>query len=564
MLDPDIENGTISLSDMMSLDDEQFIRTSFSVILGRDVDSPGLDHYLGLLRENGNRNQILSDLCASPEAADRMLGQDILKAVRQYRRSRFWRFHLKRGAANRLPAARADGPGTAAAAGQAADPQQANAEQSRINDALFARISALQQSVLQLQHSILHARPASGEMLGDGATRYLFNLSTSNHRPRHAVGIVRVERELANYLGRFGNVDFVLWDGEGHTLKQLLPFQVDHILSDQWCATGNPMACYAAAQLADAAIGPGDVYISTGLDWDFAPTSQLTRYLAQFGARAVMACHDMAPALFPEFAARDGLDQEFRRHLVDMGHAAARVWASSQASKRDLLRFWNDAGIERSPPDIFTIPPASHAPRSRLPPLVPHDEAILRDIFGKGEYILYVSSIEPRKNHKMMFDIWRALWRERGPACPRFVHVGMGGWGTGDLLELVPRMSASIGGKISGLNHVSDALLTHLYHNCAFTLFPSLYEGWGLAAADSLAFGKVCVVSDNSSLGEATQGLMPSYHPMDFPGWKREIDRLLDDWDYRQSLERKIAAEYRPFTWDDFGKRFSDQLVLGA
>lgn len=560
MLDPDSNSGTISLSELMSLDDEQFIRTSFNVIFGRQADPAGLDHYLGLLRKNGNRNQILSDLCTSPEAADRMLGEDILKAVRQYRRSRFWRFHLKRRGANRLPAAR---PAAPAADGQDAVPQPAHAEQSKVNDALLARMNEVQQSVLQLQHSILHARPASNEMLGDGATRYLFNLSTSNHWRRHAVGIVRVERELAKYLGRFGNVDFVLWDGQDRALKKLLPFQVDTILSDRWCADGSAMATHIAAQLADAPIKPGDVYISLGLDWDLAPTPQLVRYLAQFGARAVMACHDTVPVLFPEFVARDGLDQEFRQHLVDMGHAATKVWTNSQASKRDLLRFWKDAGIERDPPDIFTIPLASYASPSRLPTLPPQDEAIMRDVFGKGEYVLYVSSIEPRKNHKLVFDLWRDLWLERGAACPQFVQVGMGGWGTGDLLDQVPRMPAFIGGKLSWLQHVSDDLLAHLYHNCAFTLFPSRYEGWGLAATESLAFGKVCVVSNTSSLGEATQGLMPSYHPMDFPGWKREVDRLLDDWDYRQSLERRIAAEYQPFSWDDFGKRFSDQLVLG-
>ncbi|MGE4322525.1 MAG: glycosyltransferase [Sphingobium sp.] len=554
MLNQDIKRRTVSLSEMMSMDDEHFVRSCFNVIVGREADPSGLTHYLGVLRANGNRNQILSDLCASPEAAGMVLGEDILKAVRQYRRSRFWRFHFKR------PARR---PAQQAAVAPVTSPEHVPEEQRRNTDALLARIDDLQQGVLQLQHSILHNRETPTEVLGGGGTRYLFNLSTSNHWRRHAVGIVRVERELGKYLRRFGNVDFVIWDGHERVLKKLLPFQVDNILADAWCINADVMASYVPAQLTDVAIKPGDTYISLGLDWDHAPTHQLVTYLAQFGARAVLACHDTVPVQFPEFVARDGLDQEFRQHLVDMGHSATKVWSNSQASSRDLLRFWQEAGLEHTPPDIFVMPLASYASSSRLPALKPHDEAIMRDVFGRGDYILYVSSVEPRKNHRMILDIWRDLWLERGAACPQFVYVGMAGWGNGDLLDRVPRMPAYIGGKINWLQHVSDDLLAHLYHNCAFTLFPSLYEGWGLAATESLAFGKVCVVSNNSSLGEATQGLMPSYHPLDFPGWKKEIDRLLDDWNYRKSLERKISDRYRNVTWDDFGKQFCDQLVLG-
>lgn len=98
---PKGEERAVSLSEMMALDDEQFIRTSFSVILGRKADLPGLNHYLGLLRASGDRKQVLSDLCTSPEAVDREVGQDILKAARSYRQSRFRRFLSKRRGAPR-------------------------------------------------------------------------------------------------------------------------------------------------------------------------------------------------------------------------------------------------------------------------------------------------------------------------------------------------------------------------------------------------------------------------------------------------------------------------------
>jgi len=548
---------------MMMLDDEQFIHACFKIILGREADPNGFAHYLDLLKKKKNRSQVISDLCYSPEVTESLLPFEILAAVRRYRSSRLFRLSLKRRVPKPQPATPLEGQPAGASLGPDARREHAHAEQVRLNEALLERLGALQQDVSHLQYSVANASRAPKDILGDGTMRYLFNLSTSNHWRRHAVGIVRVERELGKYLSRFGNIDFVIWDSHGRSLKTLLPYQVSKILSDEWCANGSVGQSFPGAQLSEAAIKAGDIYISVGLDWDHAPTGQLVEYLARFGAKAVLACYDTVPVQFPEFLVRDELGQEFRQHLVEMGHGASEVMAISQSTKRDLVHFWEEAGLERRLPDVFTISLASYASPSQLPVLNAHEHQILRDVFGRGDYILYVSSVESRKNHKMVFDIWRDLWLERGVDCPQFVHVGMAGWGNTDLLGRVPRMPAYIGGKINWLQHVSDDLLAHLYHNCAFTIFPSLYEGWGLAATESLAFGKVCVVSNNSSLEEATQGLMPRYHPLDFIGWKREIERLLDDDGYRKSLEQKISDEHRSVSWADFGARFCDQLVLG-
>ncbi|WP_156429409.1 glycosyltransferase, partial [Burkholderia sp. TSV86] len=111
---------------------------------------------------------------------------------------------------------------------------------------------------------------------------------------------------------------------------------------------------------------------------------------------------------------------------------------------------------------------------------------------------------------------------------------------------------------------VSDALLAHLYANCLFTVFPSMYEGWGLAATESMSFGKACVIANNSALPQAAQGLMPQYPPGDFFGWKNEITRLIDDHAYRLDLERKIASHYVARTWADFSREFCEKLLVNV
>ncbi|NWK97383.1 glycosyltransferase family 1 protein [Sphingobium lactosutens] len=486
-------------------------------------------------------------------------------AVREAHRKSFWGLRnifpaLAKGAV-RHDARHSDGYALSTI-GVASHPADGSADlHSKYSDfqRIHEQLARIASQISQIEYRLDgEGQDACSEILGRG-DRYIFNLSTSNHWRIHAVGIVRVERELARYLLRYKNVDFILWDGASRSFRRLERYQVRLILSDRWQDGGSGLASFVPATLQPLTPEAGDTYISVGLDWDHAPTPDVMAYLGRHSVKAILACHDTVPARFPEFMVRESLPQEFKQHLVAMGHGAFKIWANSKASKRDLERFWADAKLECELPDIFTVPLASYA-SGALPMLTAAEQNVLGEVFRKGEYVLYVSSVEPRKNHRLILDIWRDLWRERGEDCPQFVLVGMAGWGSHDLLNRIPRMPVFTGGKVNLLKNVSDNLLAHLYHNCAFTVFPSLYEGWGLAASESMASGRVCIVADNSALPEVTQQLMPAYHPLDFIGWKKEIEKLIDDVPYRKDLESKIAEEYESMSWDDFGKQFCENI----
>jgi glycosyltransferase involved in cell wall biosynthesis len=184
--------------------------------------------------------------------------------------------------------------------------------------------------------------------------------------------------------------------------------------------------------------------------------------------------------------------------------------------------------------------------------LDPDERAALERL--RGDYVLYVSTFETRKNHRMLLQVWKELHRTRGEACPLLVIVGMFGWGVNDLWAEMQASEVWSAGRIVLLHHVSDALLAHLYRGCAFTVFPSVYEGWGLAATESLAYGKLAITSDAPALREATQGLCPSIHPFDYPRWLAEISHWIDDRRARAEAESRIRANYRPRHWRDFAR----------
>lgn len=539
--------------ELFSLNGDQFLRKAYQLILRRQADEQGITHYRRVLLKTGSKAQVALDLLASQEGKRHPCWTEMRMVVRQQRRREFWSFRKAKHVFGEDLSPQVSPPSIPDAQGVAAEVTQKLIEQiGRVESRLIQIDRRLDTSYSQRK-----LRP-----LVDASSRYLFNLSTSNHWRAVPVGIIRVERELARYLSNFSNVDFMLWDMASRTPRRLAAHQVDHILSDQWCDGQNGIVPYQSDMLPTLEVTSAHTYVSIGLDWDHAPTSQLVAYMKRFKARLVLACYDTIPIFFPEFTVRQTLQQEFRQHFVDMGHGADKVFAISQSTKSDLLRFWNEAGLETELPEIFTIPLGSYARASALPELTSGEAGIVEDVFRKGEYVLYVSSFEPRKNHRLLLDIWRDLWLERGEDCPQLVHVGMVGWGSNDLFARIPRMPAYINGKINGLQHVSDNLLAHLYHNASFTVFPSLYEGWGLAATEALSFNKICVVSNNSALPEATQGLMPAYHPLDFFGWKTEIERLLDDQPYRRALEQRINQQYRHQNWTNFSQSFCEHLAM--
>lgn len=331
-------------------------------------------------------------------------------------------------------------------------------------------------------------------------------------------------------------------------------------------ATAKPAAAKPAPAPAgtvaprDAAIAPTpeDLFFSIGLQWHHGAI-HAWNLKQRTGVRVVEFCHDTIPIDHPEHAGSS--KQPFADYFVCLGHTADLVATNSDSSRHDLASFHQRVGMLRVPPSR-TVRLASPNVLEPVPAdtLAEDERAVLVRLARGGRYVLYVSSFEVRKNHRLLLALWKELYRERGDDCPLLVLVGMFGWGVDDLWNEMQASEVWAAGRIVLLHHVSDALLAHLYRGCAFTVFPSLYEGWGLAANESLAYGKLAIVSDAPALQEATQGLCPAIHPLDYPNWRATLVRHLDDGALLEAAEARIRAEYRPRTWAEF----STELLAAA
>lgn len=394
--------------------------------------------------------------------------------------------------------------------------------------------------------------------------RIIINVSTSADWCRRPVGIIRVEREITKAVYSYCSERLVpVYLDRAHDRWMTVDdscFQ--DIMSDSWVSSLEPdkKAAGVLKHLRPFTPASNDQFITVGSDWSFNVPDKVEKL---YGSSRVMipACYDLIPLLLPEFTPGIEFFEQFNYHYRAVARLAQSVFAISEVSAQSLRDFWDKEGLAHIAPPVEVVPLAAPAPALTQPDLDDKDFAILDEIERDGPYVIYVSTVEPRKNHQLLLDIWRELFAERGEKCPKLLIVGMRGWGSEDLIRSAQRMQAAKAGKIAWREGLSDALLTQLYSRSAFAVFPSHFEGWGLAATEAAALGKVCVVSSTGALVEATQGKMPSYHPLDFVGWKQEIVRLLDDDNYRQFREKKLDTQLFKRTWQNFGEEFCTTLL---
>jgi glycosyltransferase involved in cell wall biosynthesis len=208
----------------------------------------------------------------------------------------------------------------------------------------------------------------------------------------------------------------------------------------------------------------------------------------------------------------------------------------------DMKQFLRAIGAPQ--PSMSVIPMGA-----RLPDL--DESQVSKEIkrIGAKRFILYVSTIERRKNHETLYKAYINLIESGYTDLPIMVFVGMVGWGVSDLLADL-KLDPRIQDKILVLDRVNDHELVFLYTKCLFTVFPSLYEGWGLAVSESLAYGKFCLCSNAASLPEAGLDFVEYLDPWDVMGWTERLHHYIRNADELALKSSRIRDEFQCISWN--------------
>jgi glycosyltransferase involved in cell wall biosynthesis len=183
-------------------------------------------------------------------------------------------------------------------------------------------------------------------------------------------------------------------------------------------------------------------------------------------------------------------------------------------------------------------------------------EPLLEDL-SPDRYAVFVSTIEPRKGHALLYRVWRRLLAEGVPQATGFklVFVGRMGWMVDKLMHDL-QTDPKVRGNLLMLQNVSDETLVTLYRNAAFCLYPSLYEGYGLPVIEAFTHGKAVLASSGGALPESVDEFSPCLDPRDEDAWHRMLRQWITDPSARAPYEQAIRERYRRPTWNETAERF--------
>lgn len=273
----------------------------------------------------------------------------------------------------------------------------------------------------------------------------------------------------------------------------------------------------------------------------------------KFGVRFVPTFHDLIP-IYAKETCDQGTAEVFKSFLDQIIRHVDVALCVSKNTALDLRRYCEENNLP--------LPP-THVTKngSSLSEFFPHQDSegsLVDEIVPNEPYALFVSTVEGRKNHIYAFQIWQSLIKS-GVKMPKLVCVGRLGWRAEEFLQSLLRTN-NLDGCIEIVEDISDSELEALYRNCQFTVYPSLYEGWGLPIGESLAYGKPCVLANGSSLPEVA-GDLGIYIPLDnIEVACQVVQELVQNPVLLAKWTSRIQAEYRPVQWAEVAR----EVIAGS
>ena len=298
---------------------------------------------------------------------------------------------------------------------------------------------------------------------------------------------------------------------------------------------------------------PGDIFVSVGSGWAHSNVDCIAALRRDSGTQFALLVHDLLPLTFSHHFPRHDV-AAFEKYMTSALPLADRLLFGSWRTRADTLDYCREHGIPVGQTCVvpFGADVAKRDVQAGLPPP-----------FGlqASRYVLFVSTIEPRKGHGLLLEVWRRLLAAGIPQASDFqlVFVGREGWMIGDLKVELDRIAGD-SGRVQIHSSVDDETLAALYANAAFCAYPSQYEGYGLPLIEAFRHGKAVIASDRGAIPEVVGEFSPCLPADDVQAWFGILSRWMSDPSAREPYETAIRDRFRPTTWDEAGEAFFASL----
>ncbi|MDO8675071.1 MAG: glycosyltransferase family 1 protein [Candidatus Omnitrophota bacterium] len=285
--------------------------------------------------------------------------------------------------------------------------------------------------------------------------------------------------------------------------------------------------------------GPVDVYHLPSPD-----------FLGALRCKVVVTVHDLIDKAYPQSHTPQTIDLSDRK-MKDVVGRADKIICCSQTTRDDLHRFFKvDAartcviyqGVDRTV--FFPLAPDEEE----------YAEGVLKGLGVTQPFILFVGTIEPRKNLSNLLEAFAGL-KAKKKFSGKLVIVGTKGWMMDPLADTLNHKGLS--NEVVFLGYVTDEQLRVLYHKTEVFVFPSLYEGFGFPIVEAFACGAAVVASNTSSCAEVAgdSALTVAPQPQDIAAG---ILRVIEDPSLKASLKAKGLQRADQFSFDATARRTLD------
>jgi glycosyltransferase involved in cell wall biosynthesis len=268
------------------------------------------------------------------------------------------------------------------------------------------------------------------------------------------------------------------------------------------------------------------------------------------GFKAAAILYDLIPIYYSELCdptVRAG----FPAYLEALVGVDA-VWSISEFTLQEYGRYLREVGL-----NLPRIHEVIHLPGQFSEQ--PRTHSVQTDNHSHETRILFISTLEPRKNHLRLLQAFERLRVRRPDLRLRLVLIGNRYASAPEIAEQV-QAAAQRDASIEWLGTIDDARLAREFENCSFTVYPSLVEGYGLPIVESLWMGRPCLAHNGGVMQElAVPGGCLTTDMTDADSIMQALERMATDESLLARL-RDEASERKITTWQDYADEIAGRL----
>jgi glycosyltransferase involved in cell wall biosynthesis len=265
------------------------------------------------------------------------------------------------------------------------------------------------------------------------------------------------------------------------------------------------------------------------------------RTLVKMGVRPIFFIHDLIPLTHAEYC-RPNEDVKHKQRITQAIKLGAGLILNSTYTESILQDFAKVHSLQ--------LPATIVSRLSAELPMQSSAQIDLVEAAPKLPYFVMLGTVEPRKNHLMILQIWRNLFEQYGVNTPKLIVIGQRGWECEQVIDALER-STAVRTHVVENNDCSDTELAGILKGARALLFPSFVEGYGIPLVESLQLATPVIASDIPVFREIGQGVPDFINTLDGLGWLNAIEDYMQEHSAMRKSQLTRMASYTHWSWTD-------------